>query len=157
ELLHEPRLRGLRRRLEDERVDGDLVNDLVDEARAHLARGPVDPGGAALAALGDHLPGPGVERLLDPLDPLVGRVDDLGVLGTDLREDGEVARDLLDQPQLALAWDLERAARDLHVREALLAQPALDLVELPAGVNGLEQRPAADDRRLQGAVERDLL
>ena len=48
-----------------------VVDDLVDQAGAHLAGRPVDAGGAALAALGDHLPGAGVELLAHPLDPLV--------------------------------------------------------------------------------------
>src|SRR5579872_2952460 len=75
EVLDEPRLRRLGRRLPDEIVEVDLVRDLVDEAGAHLARRPEDAGGAALAALGDHLPGAGGELLLDPLHPLVGCED----------------------------------------------------------------------------------
>src|SRR5919204_691002 len=67
ELLHKPGLRAFRRGLEDELARGDLVHDLVDEAGAHLAGRAVDPGGAALAALGHHLPGAGFELLLDPL------------------------------------------------------------------------------------------
>src|ERR1700748_3378112 len=38
EVLDEPRLARLRRRLPDEVVEVDLVHDLVDEPRAHLAR-----------------------------------------------------------------------------------------------------------------------
>src|SRR5205085_12106668 len=38
ELLHEPGLRALRRRLEDQFGGIDLVHDLVDEPGAHLAR-----------------------------------------------------------------------------------------------------------------------
>src|SRR5919197_1603938 len=53
ELLDEPRLRGLRRRLEDQVVEVDLVDDLVDEAGAHLTGGAEDAGGAALARPGD--------------------------------------------------------------------------------------------------------
>src|SRR5204862_6910916 len=37
ELLHKPGLARLRRRLEDQIADLDLVDDLVDETRAHLA------------------------------------------------------------------------------------------------------------------------
>src|SRR5260221_12555440 len=36
-VLPEPRLRALRRRLEDEVVDRDLVRDLVDQTGAHVA------------------------------------------------------------------------------------------------------------------------
>src|SRR3954451_11621284 len=53
ERLHEPRLRGLRRRLEDDVGDVDLCSDLVDQAGAHLAALREDPGRAALARLGD--------------------------------------------------------------------------------------------------------
>src|ERR1051325_8766978 len=100
ERLDEPGLRALLRRLEDQVVDVDLVRDLVHEAGAHLAVRAVDPGGAALAALGDHLPGPGRELLLDPLDPLVWRVDHGLILRANLGEDGEVARELADQLEL---------------------------------------------------------
>src|ERR1041384_5622691 len=100
ELLDEPGLRGLLGRFEDEVGDVDLVDDLVDEAGAHLAVRPVDPGCAALAALGDHLPGAGIELLLDPLDQLVRRVDHGLVLRADLGKDGEVASELLDSSSL---------------------------------------------------------
>src|SRR3954454_19931078 len=143
ELLHEPRLARLGRRLEDQLADLDLVDDLVDEARAHLAGRAVDPGGAALAALGDHLPGAGLELFLDPLDPLVRRVDRLLVLRADFGEDGEVTGEVGDQLDLALAWDLERAVGDLDVREPLVGQPRLELVELAARVDRLEERAPA--------------
>src|SRR5438094_7083886 len=80
ELLHEPRLGRLGRRLEDQLVEVDLVDDLVDQPRSHLTGGPEDACGAALAPLGDHLPCPRRELALDPLDPLLRRVDHLGVL-----------------------------------------------------------------------------
>src|SRR5436305_5918544 len=157
ELLDEPGLRGLRRRLEDQVLDGHLVHDLVDETGPHLAVRAVDPGGPALPALRDHLPGARRQLLLDPFDPLVRGVDDLLVLRADLGEDGEVARELLDQLELALTWDVEGAVRDLDVREALLDQPAFELLQLAAGVDRLEERPAADDRGLEAPVEGDLL
>ena len=102
----------------------DLVRDLVDEAGPHLAGRPEDAGGAALAALGDHLPGAGRELLLDPLDPLVRGEDDLGVLRADLGEDGEVAGEVGDQLELALARDVDRPVGDLDVVEAELLEPA---------------------------------
>src|SRR5215471_15676502 len=124
EVLDEPRLARLRRRLEDELGEGDLVDDLVDEACPHLSGRPVDAGGPAFAPLGHDLPGAGLELLLDPLDPLVGGVDDLRVLRADLGEDGEVAREVGDQLQLALAGDVDRPVRDLDVGEAVLDEPA---------------------------------
>src|SRR5207342_2451076 len=71
EVADEPGLRGLRRRLPDEVVEGDRVLDLVHEARTELTRRTVDACGAALATLGDDLPRAGVELLADPLDPQV--------------------------------------------------------------------------------------
>ena len=112
ELLHEPGLRGLRRRLEDQVVDVDLVRDLVDQPGAHLAGRPEDPGGAALAASVITFQAPGLELLACiHCDPLVGRELDLGVLRADLGEDGEVAREVGDQLELALARDLDRRRR----------------------------------------------
>src|SRR5581483_7654237 len=157
EVLNEPGLALLRRRLPDHAVERDGVLDLVDQPGAQLAARPVDAGGAALAALGDHAPGAGVELLLHPLDPEVRRDVDLLVLRADLGEDGEVARELLDQRELAVARDVDRPVGDLDVGEAVLGEPALELLELAARVDRLEQRAAADDGRLEGAVERDLL
>src|SRR6266508_3493730 len=106
EVLHEPCLRRLRRRLEDQVVDRDLVRDLLEQAGAHVAVLAEDAGRPALARFGDHLDGARVELLLDPLDPLVRRIHDVGVLRADLREDGEVAREVRDQLELLLARDV---------------------------------------------------
>src|SRR5438477_12816397 len=65
EVLDEPRLRGLRRRLEDQVADGDAVCDLVDQAGPQLAARAEDPGRPALARLGDHLPAARIELLAD--------------------------------------------------------------------------------------------
>ena len=43
------------------------------------------------------------------------------------------------------------------MREAVVGQPALELVDLVSRVDRLEERAAADDGRVEGAVERDLL
>src|SRR5947207_1329905 len=92
ELLHEPGLRALGRRFEDQEARIDVVDDLVDEAGAHLAGRPVDAGGSALAAFRDHLPLARVQLFLDPLDTLVRRIGDLLVLRADLGDDCEIAR-----------------------------------------------------------------
>src|SRR5262249_40391086 len=60
ELLHEPCLCSLRRRLEDDVRGPDGVRDLVDQIRSHAARRVEDPGGPAFARLGDDLPGAGL-------------------------------------------------------------------------------------------------
>src|SRR6266498_4024170 len=62
--IHEPGLRRSPRRFEDEVARIDRVHDLVDEACAHLAGGAEHARRAALARLGDHLPGAGGELLL---------------------------------------------------------------------------------------------
>src|SRR5207249_1774863 len=116
-----------------------------------------DAGGSALSALRDHLPGTGVELFLDPLNPEIRRVVDVRVLRANLREHREVPRKVFDQLQLLLARYVERAVGDLDVREAEIVQPAAELLELPARVDRLEQRSAANDRRVERAVERDLL
>src|SRR5690242_11144336 len=149
EVLHEPRLARLRRSLEDQVGEGDLVRDLVDQPRAHVAVLPEDARGATLARLGDHLPGPGFLLFLDPLDPLVRGEDDVRVLGADLGEHREVAREVGDQLELAVARDVERAVGDLDVREAMLVEPRLELVDAVACVHDLEERAAAHDRRLE--------
>src|SRR5204863_2103932 len=72
ELLDEPRLRGLRGRLEDDVYRADPHGDLADQLGPHAAGRLEDAGGAALTRLGDDLPGAGLELLLEPLDPLLG-------------------------------------------------------------------------------------
>src|SRR5205823_13988380 len=63
EVLDEPGLALLRRRLPDQSFEGNSVLDLVHEPRPELTARPVDAGGAALPALGDAAPGPRVELL----------------------------------------------------------------------------------------------
>src|SRR4051794_34662620 len=72
EALDEPSLRRLRRRLEDQVLNRDLVRDLLQQAGAHVAVLAEDSRGPALARLGDHLDCTGLELLLDPRDPLYG-------------------------------------------------------------------------------------
>src|SRR5215213_277023 len=157
EVLDEPRLRTLRRGLPDQVLEVERVFDLVDEARPELAGRSVDARGAALATLGDHLPRARIELLAYPLHPQIRRDVDRGVLRADLGEDDEVTRELCDQLELAVARDLDRAIRDLDVGEAVLLQPDLECIELAACIDSLEERPAADDRRPERPVERDLL
>src|SRR2546423_3090133 len=70
DVLDEPDLRGLRRRFEDHVGELDVARDLAYELGAHLAVRREDAGGAALACLGDHLPGAGVQLLAKPPRPL---------------------------------------------------------------------------------------
>jgi hypothetical protein len=133
------------------------VDNLVDEACAHLSRRAIDPGCAAFAAFGDHLPGAGGELFLDPLDPLVGGVDDVGVFGADLGEHREIAREVRDQLELPLSRDLDRSVGDLDVREALFDQPLLEFIQPAPTVDRLEQRSATDNGRLERPVQRNLL
>ena len=80
EAPHEPNLLILAGSVEQDRVLRDVMDDLLDQALAHLAVGPEDPGGTALASLGDHLPGAGVQLLAHLLDPQVRRGDRAGVV-----------------------------------------------------------------------------
>src|SRR5690242_16735714 len=153
EVLYEPRLGRLRRRLPDDVVEVELVRDLVDQAGAHVAVLAEDAGAAALTRLGDHLPRARVLLFLQPLHPLVRREDDLAVLRADLGEDGELAREVGDQLELALARDLDRAVADLDVRDAEVVEPVLVLVELAAHVHDLEERAADDDGLVLQHVE----
>src|SRR5262249_1492934 len=109
EVPDEPRLARLRRRLEDEVGERDLMCGVVDQAGAHGAVLAENSRGSALARLRDHLPRAGVLLFLDPLDPLVRRVHDVRILRADLREDGEVAGEIGDQVELLVARDVERA------------------------------------------------
>src|SRR5262249_27265990 len=146
ELLDEPRLGSLRRRLEDDVRGPDGVRDLVDQIRSHAARRVEDPGSPAFTRLGDHLPGARLELLVQPLRPLTDRVLDAGVLRAHLGEDCEVAREVGDQLELALARDLDRAVRDLDVGQAELDQPLFVFVEPVLRVDHLEERPTDYDR-----------
>src|SRR5581483_6907724 len=155
-VLHAPRLRALRRSLPHEIVEVDRVLDLLDQACAHVTVGAEDPGRAAFARLGDHLPRAGVLLFLDPLDPLVGREHDFRVLRADFGEHGEVPGEVGDQLELALAGDFDRPVGDLDVREPELLQPPLVLVELAAQVDDLEERAADHDTLLLEHVELPL-
>src|SRR6059058_3779560 len=146
ELLDEPGLRGLRRRLEDDVLERDGVRDLADELREHVTGLAEDSGRPALARLGDHLPGAGVELLAQPLRPFVGRELDVGILRTDHGEDGEVAGELLDQLELALAREIDDAVGDLDVREAETLHPALVALDRVLDEDDLEKRAADNDR-----------
>jgi hypothetical protein len=157
EAADEPALGGLRRGLEDDVAEVDPVDDLVDEASSHLAGRAEDAGRASLAGFGDDLPGAGVQLVLHPLDPLVGGEDDSGILRADLGHDDEVLGELGDQLELAVVREVDRSVRDLDVRDALLGEPRPVLVELVPADDRLEERPAADDGHVEGAVERDLV
>src|SRR5262249_46253496 len=153
ELPDEPRLLRLLRRLEQEPLRRELVDDLVDQAAAHLAAAPEDAGGAGLARLGNDLPRARAELLANPLDPLIGGEDRLGVLRADLGEHAEIAGEHLDDLELAVARQIDRSVRDLDALEAVVAQPHAVAVELATRLGDLEQRAAADDGHAEGAVE----
>src|SRR6476646_6619070 len=102
ELLDEPGLSSLRRRLEDHVLDTDGVGDLADQLGAHAAGRVEDARGAAFARFGDDLPRARVQLFAQPLDPLGRGVLDRGVLRADLGQDGEVALEVRNQLELAL-------------------------------------------------------
>ena len=153
ELLHEPGLSRLRRRLEDHVLGSDRGGDLADQLRPHPATGVEDPSGTALARLGDHLPRARGQLLPEPAGPLGGAVLDRRVLRADLGEHGEVAGEVGDELELALARDLDGAVRDLDVGKAKLAEPALVVVEPVLDVDDLEEGAAEDDGLLLQHVQ----
>ena len=124
----------------------DPHRDLADQLRPHASRRVEDPRGAALPRLCDHLPRAGRQLLVHPLHPLVDGVFDRRVLRADLGEDREVAREVGDQLELALARDVDGAVRDLNVGQPEFPEPALVLVEPVLGVDDLEERAADHDR-----------
>ena len=74
------------------------------------------------------------------------RVLDRRVLRADLGEDGEVAREVGDQLELALARDVDRAVGDLDVRDAeLAAATACTRRAASLHVDDLEERAADHD------------
>src|SRR5262249_55977145 len=145
EVLDEPDLLGLARRLEDDAAGVDLHLDLVDESRLDLARRVVDADGARLAPLDDHLPRTGPQLALDLIDPPAGR-DDLGtILAADLGEHREVLRHALDVAELLGEGDLDGAVRDLDELEAVIGEEGDVLLQLLAVDGELEEAAAAAD------------
>src|SRR6266576_5550601 len=153
ELPDEPRLRSLGRRLENDVLEWHRVCDLADELSAHVPGLAEDPSSPALARLGDHLPGARAELLAQPLRPFLRRELDVGVLRPDLGKNGEVAGELLDQLELALAWEVDHAVGNLDVRQTESLQPALVAVELVLRKDDLEERAADHDRPSAQHVE----
>ena len=123
EVLDEPHLLLLAGRLEQQPAAVDGLADLLDEAFLHLAVRVIHPHGARLAALRDHLPRPGLELLLDHLDPALGSEDDVLALAADLAEDGEVLRQALNRLDLLRVIELDRAVRHFEVIDADVLGP----------------------------------
>jgi len=117
ETAHEPDLLILARRVEHDPRGINFVHDLVDQPLADLAVRPEDPSRAGLPALGDDLPGTRLELCSHLLHPEVGRSDRAGVvLGPDLGEHGELARQPTDQIELVVV------AQNYAEAEALTAK-----------------------------------
>src|SRR5438270_4249667 len=142
EALEQPDLLLAQRRLEDQAVRVDRVDDLVDQARAHLSRGAVDARGARLARLCDHLPRACCQIAFDLLDPYVGSHDEVGVLAADLGEYGELLRQRFDQLALELGCEGDRAVGDLDMAETELAQPRDQALDATLADRNLRERAA---------------
>jgi hypothetical protein len=156
-VLDEPDLLVALRRLEDEPVEVDAVDDLVDQAGARLAVGAVHPSIARRPALADDLGRARLQCLLDQLDPAVRRHDRRRVLLADLGEDGEVLGERADQVRLLVGGDLDRPARHLDVLDAQLLQPLAQPVDAVLQPCDLRERSAQGDRDSMAVVEVDLL
>src|SRR5262249_37369450 len=139
ELLDEPDLLWLARRLEDDPAGVDLHLDLVDQPCLDLAGRVVDADGARLASLDDHLPRARGELALDLIDPATRRHDLGAVLAADLGEDGEVLRHALDVAQLLRERDLDGPIRDLDELETVVGQERDVLLQLLAVDGELEE------------------
>ena len=81
------------------------------------------------------------------------RVLDRRVLRADLGEHGEVAREVGDQLELALARDLDRAVGDLDVRQAEARSATACTRRACPCVDDLEERAADHDRLVAQHVE----
>src|SRR5262249_57148367 len=112
EMLDEPDLLWLARRLEDDAAGVDLHLDLVDQACFDLARRVVDADGSRLPSLRDHLPPALRELAPDLIDPTTRRHALSAILAADLGEDREVLRHALDVAQLLRERDLDGPIRD---------------------------------------------
>ncbi len=156
ELLDEPDLLVLLRRLEDQLGAVHLVHDLVDQPGARLAVGAVEPGVAGRPALAGDERGAGVERGADQAHPAVRGEQRGRVLLADLGEHREAVGERLDQLELLVLRDRDRAARHLHVLDAELAQPAAQAVDPPVQPGQLGQRPAEHHGDARGAVRVEL-
>src|SRR4051812_4169195 len=157
EAPQQPDLLVLLRRLEDDAGDVDRVRDLVDEAHPHLAVGAVDAGGAGLARLGDHLPRARLELGLHLLDPDVGGLVLVVVLGADLGEDEEsLAGKAPDQLALRGRLQGDRPVADLDALDAQRPQPRDQLLDALLADGQLGERAAQHDRDLVVAVAREL-
>ena len=72
--LHEVALQLRRRGFEEQALDRNVAGqDLFDEPEPELAVGPADPRATALACLEGHEECPGVDVVVDALDPAAGR------------------------------------------------------------------------------------
>src|SRR6185369_2637774 len=152
EVLHQPDLLVLLRRLEHHARRIDLGLDLLDEAGLHFAGALVDADGAGFSALADDLPRAGGELFLDVLHPAGGRDDARAVLAADLGEDGEVPREALDVLELLRARDVDHAVRHLDVLEAVVLQEGDVLGDLLLHDGELEETATAADVDVVAAV-----
>ena len=126
--------------------------------RCASRRRPVDAGGAALAALGDHLPGAGVELLADPLRPTgTARSPPRSPSSRPPRGRRSRARARRSARACARAAARSSRPRSRRARSGSRSSQRLYSSSLSLRDDGLEERPAAHDRRLERAVERDLL
>ena len=154
ELLDEPDLRGLRRRLEDDVLEPDRVRDLADQLGAHAAGRVEDAGGAALARLGDR---PSRRRRRAPRWSHC--VHSSAVYSTDESFEPTSERTVKSRAKSAISSSFRSRGMSTVPSEIStcvrprLAEPALVLVELARRVDDLEEGAADDDRLLAEHLE----
>ena len=128
------------------------MDDLVDQAGARLAVGPVEAGVAGRPPLADHVARSRLERGLDHRHPAVRRKQRRGVLLADLAEHRESVREGPDQVDLLLLGHLHGPARHLDVPDPELLEPGAKLGDAPAQPRELRQCAAQHHRNTRRPV-----
>ena len=154
ELLDEPRLRGLRRRLED-----DVARARPPSAISPISSVRMPPDESKMPAVP-----PSRASVITFQAPASSSswshcVHSSAVYSTDESFEPTSERTVKSRAKSAIsssllvARDVDRPVGDLDVREAELAQPALVVVELAERVDDLEEGPADHDRLLAQDLE----
>src|SRR5262249_4476602 len=142
EVLDEPDLLRLARRLEDDAGGVDLHLDLVDQACFDLARRVVDADGSRLASLYDHLPSARGELALDLIDPTTRRHDLGASLAADRGKDREVFSRALVVAQFLRERVLNAPTGAPDDLEPVVRQDRDFLLQLLGVTGELEEPPA---------------
>src|SRR5712691_3976382 len=140
DMLHEPGLLSLRRRLEDDARYGDLSNDRFHQLLPDLTGGRVEAHGAGFAAFRDHVRGSSRQVLSHSLRPFGGDNRGHRILRTHLGQYREVLSEVSDQLSLQLGSQPDRSLGHLDSVHSHLGDPPGELTGLALHDRDLEQR-----------------